>query len=223
MPRVRQRTRIKICGVTRPEDALRACQLGADAIGLNFYAPSRRYIAPEKAREIAQAIPAFVDVVGVFVGASVLEIRAIATNVGLTSVQLHHREPPEMVRELSPWRTSRAFGWESAESAGVIDEYLANCAALGRLPTSVLIDTHAASVSGGTGKTWSWGDLGSWRPQVPMILAGGLKAENVAEAVMLLRPYAVDVAGGVESAPGIKDAAMMERFFEAVSGADRDI
>lgn len=221
MPRMVTRTRIKICGITRPEDVVAVARLGADAMGLNFYPKSKRYVSVAIAREIVAAAPAFVDIVGVFVGATLQEVRETLRATGIGCAQFHHQEPPEMIRDLAPWRTLRAFGWEGPQTAGEVDQYLKKCRDFGRLPAGVLLDTYKAGVSGGTGEAWHWDQLGTWRPAVPLVLAGGLTPENVAAAVMRIRPDAVDVAGGVESAPGIKDLAKVADFIEAVREADR--
>jgi phosphoribosylanthranilate isomerase len=221
MPQMVTRTRIKICGITRPDDVAAVARLGVDAVGLNFYPKSKRYVSVAIAREIVAAAPAFLDFVGVFVGASLQEIRETLNATGIGSIQLHHQEPPEMVRDLGPWRTLRAFGWEGPQTAGDVDHYLKKCREFGRLPAGVLLDTYKAGISGGTGEAWHWDQLGTWRPAVPLVLAGGLKPDNVAAAIVRIQPDAVDVAGGVESAPGIKDLAKVANFIEAVRWADR--
>ena len=205
--------RIKICGVTTPEDARAAALLGADAIGLNFYAPSPRFISRDTAAAVLAELPPAVEAVGVFVDRSMdvvaEEVRPLSR---LNSVQWHGREREPA--SASPLPLIAAFSVRGPESLEEIGAYLDRCREHGRLPAAVLVDAHVPGQRGGTGQTAPWELLASFRPGVPLILAGGLTPENVAQAVRIVRPHAVDVASGVESGPGRKDAQKMRRFIE---------
>lgn len=201
--------RIKICGVTRPDDAAAIADAGADAIGLNFYAASPRFVPDDLAAEIIAALPPQVAKVGVFVNADTAAIRDKVERLGLDWVQLHGDEPPEMVAELTGIRVIRSVGLQDQVSA-----MSTNGKPL-QLPQAVLIDAITASSYGGTGKTVDWDGVPEARlrlASLPVILAGGLTAENVAEAIRRAHPDAVDVASGVESSPGIKDLAAVKEF-----------
>jgi phosphoribosylanthranilate isomerase len=216
--------RIKICGITRVQDAIDAVEAGADAIGLNFYAPSPRAVTPAAAVVIAKVVPASVQRVGVFVNASLDEIRSVLQQVPLDHVQLHGDEAPEMVQELAPVSCLRAFRlrgdaaqWER-EIAG-IQAYGAACASGGNPLEAVLLDAHAPGQFGGTGVMLDWTALAERRTEfgpLPVVLAGGLRPENVAQAILQVQPAGVDTASGVESAPGIKER---HRVFEFVASA----
>jgi phosphoribosylanthranilate isomerase len=204
--------RVKICGVTCIADARQAARLGADAIGLNFYPRSKRCINDETAAEIGSALPPFVETVGVYVNQPPAAALSHARRLGLTAVQWHGDEPalpPEAVCRFIP-----AFPIRDADDLARVRHYLAQCSGIGRMPAAILVDAHVPGEYGGTGRVAPWGLLAEFRPEVPLILAGGLTPDNVAEAARLVRPYAVDVAGGVESAPGMKDAEKMRRFIE---------
>ncbi len=210
--------KIKICGVTTPEDARTAALLGADAIGLNFHPPSPRFISHETAAVILAELPPFVEAVGVFVNRPLAEIvEEVRLLSRLASIQWHGQER-ELASECS-LPLIAAFGVRSPDSLAEITSYLDVCREHGRLPVAVLVDAHVPGQHGGTGRTAPWELLASFRPGVPVILAGGLTPENVAEAVRVVRPYAVDVASGVESSPGRKDAEKMRRFIENARAA----
>jgi phosphoribosylanthranilate isomerase len=210
--------RIKICGVTTPEDARTAALLGADAIGLNFHPPSPRFVPQSIVSAVLAEVPPFVEAIGVFVERSFVEIGAeVRTLPRLQSVQWHGKEPEAAA--LCPLPLIPAFGVQGLESLEKITRYLEVCRQSGRLPVGVLVDAHVPGQHGGTGRMAPWELLASFRPGVPLILAGGLTPENVAEAVRIVRPYAVDVASGVESAPGRKDAEKMRRFIENARNA----
>lgn len=206
-------TRIKICGVTHPEDAVLAADLGADALGLNLFRGSKRHVTRDIARDIVAVLPPFVEPVALFVNEPVDRAAHVANELGLRTVQWHGDEPP-----LPPdtCRFIPAFAIaEPADLARVI-AYLNFCEEDDALPAAVLLDGHAPGQYGGTGRTAPWHLLAGFDPGVPVILAGGLTPENVAEAIRLVRPYAVDVAGGVESSPGKKDPDKLRRFIDAV-------
>ncbi len=205
------RTRVKICGITRPEDALAAAQAGADAIGLVFYPPSPRHVSLAQAGAVARVLPPFVTLTGLFVNAEPEEIEAVLARVPIDLLQFHGDESPEqcavfqrpyikalrvrpeMDLELERQRYQRARG--------------------------LLLDTYRPGVPGGTGDTFDWSLIPkSLAGQI--ILAGGLHADNVAMAIEQVHPYAVDVSGGVEASKGIKDAGKIEAFFHSLTCHD---
>lgn len=214
--------RIKICGVTRPEDAAMIAEAGADAIGLNFYPNSPRFVSDERATEIIAALPPGVAKVGVFVNADADTIRQKAESLGLDWVQLHGDEPPEFIAELPGLAVIRAVRLQDGVSV-VLPTAKGK---LVRPPNAVLIDAYSSSAYGGTGETIAWDHIPEARRHLaglPVILAGGLTAENVAEAIRMARPDAVDVASGVESSPGVKHLAKVSEFVAAARAglADR--
>lgn len=202
------RVRVKICGITRREDALRAAQLGADAIGLVFYAQSPRAVSIAQAAEIVRGLPAFVTVVGLFVDASGAEIERVLQSVPLSALQFHGEETPDVCRR---YRLPYIKAVRMAAGVNVRDEAdkYADAAAL-------LLDTHDAATPGGTGRSFDWSRIPAGLDK-PLILAGGLTPDNVTQAVRQVRPYAVDVSGGVESAKGIKDHLKMAKFINEVN------
>jgi phosphoribosylanthranilate isomerase len=215
-------TKIKICGVTLPDDAARVAAAGADFIGLNFWPRSKRYLAPERAPMIAaaaraasqhpQALASGIAVVGVFVNAAVDDIAAIARDAALDVIQLHGNETPEDVVAVS--LATQLPVWKAVAAAGPRD--------LDRLDAwqadAILLDAPTAG-HGGSGKPFDWSLARDARLRYParrIVLAGGLEPKNVAAAITVVDPWAVDVASGVEAAPGIKDAAKLTAFIEAV-------
>lgn len=211
--------RIKICGLTRAADVRAVAESGADAIGLNFYSRSKRYVTPEQARTMLDETRGSLQVVGVFVNASVPQIRQIAADCRLDWIQLHGDELPEVVAQLSDWRVIRALPYDEHGWAP-IQAYLDRCADAGRLPDALLLDAAAPGQYGGTGRTLNWQRLKDDLPRrggLPWILAGGLNGENVEQAVRILQPNAVDTASGVESAPGQKDPDAVQRFAAAAN------
>lgn len=212
--------RVKICGITTAADALAACEAGADAIGINFYPKSPRCCTLSQAREAAGAVTPGVLRVGVFVNATPEEIRRAAAEVPLDLVQLHGDETPEQIRELRPLPVMKVFRLE-AEPAQLA-AYLNDCHRLQAWPRMALVDAMRAGEYGGTGHTLDWPLLASqraaWRG-LPLVLAGGLKPDNVAQAIAAVRPWAVDVASGVEDAPGRKSANLIRQFVAAAEKA----
>jgi phosphoribosylanthranilate isomerase len=213
--------RIKICGITRVEDALAAAAAGADAIGLNFYPQSARCVGDEQARRIAAAVPAGVARVGVFVNAAAEEIQRTFDRTPLDFVQLHGDEPPELLCQLGDRPIIRVFRMGSGGLAAAL-AYLDRCRQLGVVPRMVLADAAAGRAYGGTGELADWSALSAypsaaWHP--PLILAGGLTPENVAAAIRAVRPAGVDTASGVEITPGVKDTELMKRFVETARSA----
>lgn len=213
-----ERLWVKICGLRDLPSALQAAAAGADAIGLNFFSGSPRHLADVGlAREIVAALPETTSAVGVFVNQSVQEIRRLCEATGLTTVQLHGDEPDSMIRDLSGLRVIRAVhtsGQFPREAAARWSRSLE----LDATPDAWLVDARVPGAYGGTGQTVEWSLLSPAhrQPDWPrLILAGGLTPENVAEAVRLVQPWGVDVASGVESAPGIKNPQRVERFLKA--------
>jgi phosphoribosylanthranilate isomerase len=207
-----QRTRVKMCGTTRPEDALAAVRYGVDALGFIFYAKSPRYISPADAAEIIKKLPPLIDRVGVFVNAPIEEVVA-AAGAGLSYLQLHGNESVEYcldIRQRLPFcGIIKAFrvGEESRrEDFTPYNE----CA------DAFLLDTYVQGAKGGTGKVFDWSIIDRLKLQRPVFLAGGLSSENVVSAIREVQPFAVDINSGVESQPGIKDHARLAELLQLV-------
>ncbi|MGF1578636.1 MAG: phosphoribosylanthranilate isomerase [Gemmataceae bacterium] len=214
--------RIKICGLTNVADARVAAELGADAIGLNFYPKSKRSIDESTAAMILKEMPAFVDPVALFVNESIPEVVARVRRLeGIRTVQLHG-DDLEVVPNLA-YSFIPAFSVRDEASLSMVDAYLVRCRENGRLPTAVLLDAHVPGEYGGTGQTAPWDVLAKYSCEVPIILAGGLTPENVADAVRIVKPYGVDVASGVELTPGKKDHEKMREFINAARGRNSSV
>jgi phosphoribosylanthranilate isomerase len=210
--------RIKVCGLTRPDEALVCARLGADWIGLNFHPGSPRRVDPGAAAEIVAALPPETEAVGLFVDRPPTEVAALADRLNLRVVQLHGQEPPEDLRALASLTIIRAFRLGDAEGVARMIAYLRRCEGLGRMPDAVLVDACVFGQPGGTGQAIA-SDLLALLPPLPrLVLAGGLSAENVAERVARVRPWMVDVASGVESSPGRKDPERVAAFIRAARG-----
>jgi phosphoribosylanthranilate isomerase len=205
--------RVKFCGITRLEDAEEAVRLGAWAIGLNHWAESVRRVDPGTAVEISAAVRRRVQVVGVFVNPSLDELARAAEDESLAMLQLHGDEGPEFCRE-----AARRTGCKVIKAMRVRSTADVIAAEAYRVDFH-LFDGHREGSPGGTGESFDWELLAGRRSAIPMILAGGLTPDNVAEAISIVRPYAADVASGVESAPGVKDHALMAAFVEAASSS----
>jgi phosphoribosylanthranilate isomerase len=206
-------TRIKICGLTRLEDARRAADLGAAALGFNFYPLSPRYIEPAAARAIIRRLPPFVTAVAVFANETDAgQVISQAREAGATTVQVHGPRFPALDALLAVFTLVVAV----AVREGFKPEELRKIKS-----SAYLLDAFDPDRLGGTGRIFDWSVAREAKPYGPIILAGGLNPENVARAVREVRPFAVDVASGVESAAGIKDAAKLQAFFAAVAEADR--
>jgi phosphoribosylanthranilate isomerase len=204
-------TLVKVCGITNLEDALAALEAGADMLGFNFYARSPRYVAPADARRVVERMPEGVTCVGVFVNEpSPEDVLGIARESGVSAAQLHGDETPEFCRALAGLKTIKALRVGEAygvESATVFETH------------AVLLDAFSPDAFGGTGHTFDWALARATREAVPrLFLAGGLKAENVAEAIESVAPFAVDVCSGVETSPGRKSFRLMRDFVAAVRG-----
>jgi phosphoribosylanthranilate isomerase len=212
-----RQVRIKICGITTPEDARLAADCGADAVGLNFYPKSPRYIDPHQAAAVVRALPPFTAPVGVFVGMPLRQVCSVAYQLGLRGVQTYDENPPH--EDTFPFAQIASFRIKDASGLDHIRQFIAAARRTGRPPTAVLVDSHVEGQMGGTGHLAPWELLAGFDPGVPLILAGGLTPENVAEAIAVVRPWGVDVASGVESSPGIKDQDRMLRFVQTVRQA----
>ena len=206
-----RRTRVKICGLTRESDVVDAVGVGSDAVGLVFYARSPRYVETEQARRLLDILPPFVTSVGLFVDADPELVRTVLARVPLDSLQFHGDEPPDYCGAFDrPWIKALRMRPDTDLEAQV-ERY--------REARGLLLDTYDPGIAGGTGRRFDWELVPGWlAPSI--ILAGGLSPENVAEAVGRLKPYAVDVSGGVESAKGVKDRAKMEAFMQGVKDGD---
>ena len=211
--------RVKICGITSSEDARLAVQLGAGALGFNFYPPSPRYIAPEAASVIILGLPPFITTVGVFAGETESDhILSVAATAHVDAVQLHGPQFPKSSDSLRDYPLSATVPVRDAER---LQEAFRNEELLALRPRAFLLDSYDPELIGGTGKTIDWVQAREAARFGPIILAGGLNPANVADAIREARPFAVDVASGVESAPGRKDPEKLRAFFASVSEAER--
>jgi len=202
-----QRTRVKICGITRPNDGVTAANLGADAIGLVFYEPSPRHVSIATAKSIIEALPAFITSVGLFVDADAKEVFETLKAVQLDLLQFHGDESAEYCEQFGvPYLKALRM----SEGVNVEDFAQQHSNAKG-----LLLDTYQAGIAGGTGQTFDWSLLPS-EVLLPVVLAGGLNSTNVADAINTVHPYAVDVSGGVELSERIKDADKMSAFIKEV-------
>jgi phosphoribosylanthranilate isomerase len=204
-------TAVKICGITRPEDALAAARAGAHAIGLVFYARSPRHVTPARAAEIIRVVPPFVTTVGLFVNAAAEEVRAALAEAPLALLQFHGEEAPEFCRQFK-----RPYIKAVRMKAGV---NLLQYAQDYHDAKALLLDNYVEGLHGGSGVAFDWSLIPRGLP-LPVILSGGLTPENVTEAVRRVRPIAVDVSSGVESAKGIKDAQKIAAFIKGVRSGD---
>lgn len=200
------RTRVKICGITRQQDAYMAVMSGADAIGLVFYPDSPRVVDAAGASKITSELPAFVSVVGLFVDAQPMEVQGIIENTRLDLLQFHGNETPEVCR---------GFGLPYIKAIRMHDDVDLNAESARYYDAcGLLLDTYHQGTPGGTGELFDWGRVTS--VNLPVILAGGLTPGNVAKAINSVRPYAVDVSSGVETAKGIKDPDKVSEFIRNV-------
>jgi phosphoribosylanthranilate isomerase len=212
--------RVKICGITRLEDARLAIELGAHALGFNFYEKSPRCLSPAAAWNIVRKLPALVSTIGVFVNWDAASVVALANALRLSAVQLHGDETPSLAAACAKHLpVIKAFCTGAKFSVADLRRYAA--------ASSFLLDasspSEGSSIYGGTGQLANWKLAAKAAQKFPVLLAGGLHAENVGEAIVTVRPYAVDVASGVESHPGKKDPAKLRAFFAEVDRANRDL
>jgi phosphoribosylanthranilate isomerase len=225
--------RIKICGITTVEDAVAVAEAGADAVGLNFYPDSKRCVPIPRALMIANALGKTVVKVGVFVNAKADQVCQTFDHVGLDLVQLHGDEPPYFLRQLGGRPAVKAFrlGQEDVyfdlgqQDLYTVGRYLGECRDMKCMPRMTLVDANVEGAYGGTGQVADWEALKTYQPTrvedpiPPLVLAGGLTPDNVAEAIRTVRPAAVDTASGIESSPGHKDRALVERFVQSARQA----
>jgi len=203
--------RIKVCGITRVEDALVAARCGADAVGLVFYKQSPRYVTTKQAKQVVDALPPFVTVVGLFVNSEVELVREIMASVPLDMLQFHGDESPEFCGQFAlPYLKAIRV------KAGVD---LLQCASDFDSAKGLLLDAHVDGIPGGTGTAFDWTLIPSELP-LPLILSGGLALGNISAAIKQVKPYAVDVSSGVEASKGIKDATKIEAFINEVKRVD---
>ena len=201
---------VKICGITRLEDAEAAVECGADALGFVFWPKSPRYVETGRAREIVASLPPDVTTVGVFVNQVVDDVNRIANEVGLDLVQLHGDEDGDYVRSMER-PVIKALPFVAEVWNGATADWLSK--------VRILLDVHDPVKRGGTGRTIDWTRAGEVANEIDFILAGGLTPENVGEAIARARPYGIDVSSGVEALPGIKDHQRLKALFEAVHGS----
>ena len=202
-----KRTRVKICGITRVEDALNAVNAGADAIGLVFYAASPRCVNIEQAKNIVLAMPPYVSVVGLFVNASTAEIQSVLSQVHLDVIQFHGDETAEDCAQINlPYYKAIRVKPDTNLLQYALDFKAAK---------ALLLDTYSEQAYGGTGHVFDWNLIPKNLPK-PVILAGGLDVNNVTDAIKQVQPFAVDVSGGVEHSKGVKDKDKIAAFMQAV-------
>lgn len=205
-------TRVKICGITRVEDAHAVVKHGADAIGLVFYPPSPRHVDIAQAAEIAAALPPFVTTVGLFVNADKETIAEVVEQVGIDLLQFHGNECPEYCAEhRRPWIRAVRMK-DNLDLDKTQQDFVA--------ARGLLLDAYRPGVPGGTGETFDWQRIPNTLAS-SIVLAGGLNSDNIEKAVAQVKPYAVDVSGGVEASPGIKDADKIARFIEGVRRGEK--
>jgi phosphoribosylanthranilate isomerase len=205
------RVRVKICGITRLEDAHAAIAAGADALGFVFYSPSPRFITPEAAAALIQQLPPFVTIVGLVVNPTVEYVNQLLHNVPLDLLQFHGEESPDFCQQFQ-------FPWIKALSVKPHENVLEKINAYSQA-RAILLDTWHPDLKGGTGQSFEWSAVPQQSPK-PIILAGGLTPNNVTTAIAIAHPYAVDVSGGVEISKGIKDAALINAFIAAINAGE---
>ena len=205
------RVRIKICGMTRSEDVAAAAGLGVDAVGLVFYPKSPRYVSAEQAQALVEDLPAFVTVTALFLEPDTEAVRKVLRTTRIDLLQFHGGEPAEFCR---------SFGRPYIKAVPMGEQVdLAEYARRHAQAAALLLDSHSAGQRGGTGVSFDWTTIPKL-DGLPLILAGGLKPDNVADAIRIVRPYGVDVSSGVESAPGIKDLGKMAAFVHEVNDVE---
>lgn len=203
--------KVKVCGITNYEDAKLSLDQGVDALGFNFYPSSSRYIRPEDARIIIRRLPPFAVTVGLFVNVrEVSEVVKTAQTSGVQVLQLHGDESPEYCRELAGWPLIKALRIGENGVPENFQDYAVQ---------SFLLDAKDDALFGGTGKSFDWRLAQNIQSFCPIILAGGLRPDNVREAIRIVQPYAVDVCSGVESKPGKKDPGKLKEFMNEVRNA----
>jgi phosphoribosylanthranilate isomerase len=209
---MKYRTRIKVCGITEPEDARAAVAAGADGLGFIFVPQSPRHIDPDRVREITGELPPLVNAVGVFVDEELEVVEEIIHYCGLSVVQLHGAETPDYCSNIS-CQVVKSFAINSATESDDLAPYA-------EFVNGFLLDTYHKDMAGGTGAAFDWGLVEQIKPPGPVILAGGLTPDNVGDAIKQVKPFAVDVNSGVEYQPGRKDTDKLKKFAHEVRKAD---
>ncbi len=199
--------KIKVCGITNQEDALKAVYYGAWALGFVFCKKSPRYISPSRAKKIIEALPPFVTPVGVFVNHNVRAVKDVCQFAGIQTIQLHGDEQPIDCHRLRDYKLIKAFRVSNTFDFSEIGKYRVS---------AYLFDTYVENQEGGTGQSFNWDVLKDKKFDRPFILAGGLNVENIRQAIDTVVPFAVDVSSGLEKAPGIKDHGRIREFFLAL-------
>ncbi len=204
---------VKICGITHISDAYAAVEFGADALGFIFYPGSRRYVAPESAKEIIQKIPKSVGRVGVFVNQKIQEVKEVVGFCGLRLIQLHGDESPQYCAQFPKSFLIKTVSHWAEEEIREIGDYTVR---------AILVDARAPGCYGGTGKNSDWALAMRIKRIHPLILAGGLNKENIKRAIETVGPHAVDINSGVETSPGKKDVHKIREIMEIIRAADKD-
>ena len=204
-------TKIKICGITNVTDALKAAELGADAVGFIFYSKSKRYVDKETAKMIIDSLPPFITKVGVFVDEDEETVTEIQSYCGLTALQFHGSESPEYCAKFR--NVIKAIRVKDEADVRLAKKYEPHVSA-------ILFDTYSDNMQGGTGKTFDWKMLSTLRLKKPVILSGGINAQNVADAMAVVKPYAIDSASGTEAKPGKKDHGKMKMLIDTINAGD---
>lgn len=200
-------TKVKICGITNVDDALKAAYYGAWAVGFVFHKKSPRYVSPSKVRKIIQALPPFVTPVGVFVNLNERAVRDVCKFTGIQTLQFHGDEDVVYCKRFKGFKIIKAFRVDEHYNFSGVDAYKTD---------AFLFDTFKPDTFGGTGETFNWKILEKKKSTVPCILSGGLNPENIMEALDTVQPYAVDVSSGVEKSPGLKDPRLIRAFMDCV-------
>jgi phosphoribosylanthranilate isomerase len=207
--------KVKVCGITSYHDAAMVCDQGVDALGFNFFPRSPRYIDPADARSIVRRLPPFVVPVGLFVNVARQEqVSEIARFAGVQVIQLHGDETPDYCRGLADWPLIKALRVDGNKIPETLEEYAVQ---------GFLLDVKDDTLFGGTGKSFNWSLAKDIQRVRPILLAGGLRPDNVREAIRIVEPYGVDVCSGVESEPGKKDAGKLMAFMSEVRNVDRPV
>lgn len=202
---------VKICGLRRAEDVAAAVAAGADALGFNFWTGTKRYIDPAEAAPIIQSVPKNILTVGVFVDETPARMLEIAALTGIGAIQLHGNESPEVLAQLGAYRKIKAIKVGAQLDVAEIESY--------RAAEVILLDRAVAGMTGGTGQKFDWSLAIAAKKYATILLAGGLTPANVAEAIRQVQPWGVDVASGVETAPGVKDATLIREFIRNARAA----
>ncbi len=200
--------KVKVCGLTNVEDAKKAVYYGAWAVGFIFSKKSPRYVSPSRARKIIEALPPFVTPVGVFVDQSERAVRDICKFTRIRTLQFHGEEKPVYCKRFGDYKIIKAFRIGEFFPLDLINKYKVD---------AFLFDTYQEGVEGGTGTTFNWDILKDQKITKPVILSGGLNAQNIQKALDTVKPYAVDVSSGVEKSPGIKDPRLIRAFFDTAN------